>query len=89
MAGKGSKRRPALISCAEEDLRWQLVQGEITYREFYKTMCKLDPDKAKTLGTCGQCADGLLVGYNYSVVCRLDLSNHHRHDLCENFREVE
>ena len=49
---KTSKRRPCLISRKEETLRWQLVQGEITYREFYKAMCKLDPDKAKTLGTC-------------------------------------
>ena len=84
---KGSTRRKCLISRAEEELRWKLVKGEITYREFYKAMYKLDPDKAKTLGTCGRCADGLLVGKNYSVTCRLDLSNHHQYDLCEHYKE--
>ncbi len=86
-AGKGSQRRSCLISREEETLRWQLVQGEITYREFYKALCKLDPDKVKTLGACGRCVDGLLTGENYSVVCRLDSSNHHQYDLCEKFRE--
>ncbi len=87
--GKTSKRRPCLINRAEESLRWQLAQGEVTYREFYKAMCKLNPDKAKTLGTCGRCVDGLLVGENYSVTCQLDSSNHHQHDLCMLFRQDE
>lgn len=82
---KGSARRPRLISRQEEELRWKLVKGEINYREFYKIMIELDPDKAKTLGVCSQCKNGLLVGRNYLVVCRLDSSKHHRYDLCEKF----
>ncbi len=33
-SGKGSKRRPCQISREEEQLRWDLAYGRITYKEF-------------------------------------------------------
>lgn len=40
---KGSKRRPTLISREEENIRWQLATGLITFKEFerkYKELKK-------------------------------------------------
>ena len=81
---KGSQRRLALISRGENDLRWDLALGVITMDVF---TIKMKGIKTKTLGTCGRCIDGLLVGVEYSVTCRLDSSKHHSHDSCEKFRE--
>ncbi len=80
MAGKGSKRRPALISRAEEDLRWALVTGEIKLARFYAVRNRIGLGKSPV--SCGQCIDGLLVGENYSVICRLDNSKKLRSDSC-------
>ena len=41
MSGKGSTRRPTLISREEEDLRWKLAYGEIKREEFDKKMEQL------------------------------------------------
>ena len=69
MEGKGSTRRPCLISREEESLRWQLVQGEITLARFYAVKKRIELEKASV--PCSQCIDGLLAGENYSVICRL------------------
>jgi len=34
--GKGSERRPTAISREEEDLKWKLAYGKITFDEFEK-----------------------------------------------------
>jgi len=39
--GKGSQRRPCLVSREEEDLRWKLALGKITHPEFCEEMKKL------------------------------------------------
>ena len=33
-AGKGSNRRPTLVSKAENDLRWKYAYGNMTFKEF-------------------------------------------------------
>lgn len=41
--GKGSKKRPPQISRAEENLRWALAYGKITFQQFeqkYKQLLK-------------------------------------------------
>jgi hypothetical protein len=38
---KGSRRRPCLISLAEEDLRWKLAFGRISESEFQSAMVRL------------------------------------------------
>lgn len=45
MAGKGSKRRPTLVSREEEDLRWELAYGRITRRTFDEKMVELKEKK--------------------------------------------
>jgi len=40
-SGKGSTRRPRLISRAEEDLNWALAYGKITFAEWEKKKKKL------------------------------------------------
>lgn len=49
MSGKGSGRRPTLISKHEEDLRWKLAQGKITFNEFEKRIkeLRLEEKRAK------------------------------------------
>ncbi len=42
--GKGSKRRPCLMSNDEADLRWALARGEIN-REHYDREMKIIKDK--------------------------------------------
>lgn len=32
--GKGSKKRPSQVSRQEEELRWKLATGRITFKEF-------------------------------------------------------
>ncbi len=39
--GKGSKKRPCLVSREEEKLRWFLFQGILTRGDFDKAMKKL------------------------------------------------
>ena len=39
--GKGSNRRPCLISREEETLRWDLAIGKITFNEFCAGMQEL------------------------------------------------
>ena len=39
--GKGSSRRPSQITSAEEDLRWQLIAGQITLATFNRRYTKL------------------------------------------------
>jgi len=41
MAGKGSKRRPRLISREEEELRWQLAEGKISRVTFNKRILEM------------------------------------------------
>lgn len=36
--GKGSKRRPCLVSRKEENLRWLLIQGRISFNLFERKM---------------------------------------------------
>lgn len=79
-AGKGSTRRICLISREEEDLRWRLIQGEITLARFYAVKKRIESRKLRV--PCSQCIDGLLVGENYSVICRLDDSKKLRSDSC-------
>ncbi|MDD5434886.1 MAG: hypothetical protein PH343_05600 [Nitrospira sp.] len=43
--GKGDKRRPALISPEEEELRWDLAYGKITKVEFDVKMEELEQRK--------------------------------------------
>ena len=41
--GKGSKRRPSAITREEENLRWKLALGRITFKQFegrYKQLLK-------------------------------------------------
>lgn len=40
--GKGDTRRPCLVSRKEEDLRYKLAQGEITYEQFIEAMIEED-----------------------------------------------
>ncbi len=42
--GKGSSRRPRSITPAEEDLRWELVKGEISLAIFNRRYGKLRRD---------------------------------------------
>ncbi len=44
-AGKGSDKRPCLISREEETLRWNLARSEITYEEFIEAMIKKDENE--------------------------------------------
>jgi len=39
--GKGSKRRPCTTGTAENNLRWALAEGRITFNEFEKRYKKL------------------------------------------------
>ncbi len=80
MAGKGSMRRPCLISHEEETVRWALVTGEISLARFYAVKKRIESGETPVL--CSQCIDGLLIGENYSVVCRLDNSKKLRSDSC-------
>ncbi len=43
--GKGSKRRPCQISRVEEDLRWNLAIGKITFEEWCAGMQKIKQEK--------------------------------------------
>lgn len=43
--GKGSQRRPCLVSRDEEELRWDLALGKITQRTFDRKMRKLEEVK--------------------------------------------
>jgi len=43
--GKGSGRRPCLVSRAEEDLRWDLKEGKISLATFKKKIKKLKENK--------------------------------------------
>jgi len=43
--GKGSNRRPRLVSLEEEDLRWKLYQGKITERQFNLRLSKIRSKK--------------------------------------------
>ncbi len=90
MAGKGSKRRPALISREEETLRYDLAFGKITFEEWVAGMQKLKAVK-DSKGVCCNCLDGLMVdcAIDYGVVCRLDSITHHRWYTCSKFREDE
>jgi len=48
--GKGSTRRPTLISPEEERLRWKLAYGKITFKEYerrYKQLVKQGKTKRK------------------------------------------
>ncbi len=40
-AGKGQTRRPCLTSRKEEDLRYRLATGKITFAEFERKMKKI------------------------------------------------
>ncbi len=40
--GKGDDRRPCLVSRKEEDLRYKLARGEITYEQFIEAMIEED-----------------------------------------------
>ena len=89
--GKGSQRRLALISRGENDLRWALALGKITYAEWAAGMADLEAQK-NPRGVCGQCIDGLMVGEitfqpNYKITCRIDSTIHHQWDTCAKFRE--
>jgi len=42
--GKGCKKRPCLISRAEEDLNWALAYGKITFKEWEKKRKKLQQE---------------------------------------------
>ena len=44
MSIKGSWRRPKQITSAEEDLRWKLLEGEISVRTFNRKYAKLRRD---------------------------------------------
>jgi hypothetical protein len=50
--GKGSNRRPCLVSQDELDLRWDLLQGKITREQFDKNLSELNKPQAaiKLLG---------------------------------------
>jgi hypothetical protein len=39
---KGSARRPCLVSRKEEDLRYKMARGEITYEQFIEAMIEED-----------------------------------------------
>jgi uncharacterized membrane protein len=43
--GKGSRRRPTLISEKEETLRWDLAMGKITREEFDRKIKEIKPEK--------------------------------------------
>ena len=43
--GKGSHRRPTLVSRAEEDIRYLLAQKRITFEEYEKKMKLLSKGK--------------------------------------------
>ena len=43
--GKGSKRRPTLVSKQEENIRWKLKEGKITFKEFERKMKLLLKEK--------------------------------------------
>lgn len=85
--GKGSKRRRCQISRVEEDLRWKLALGEITFHTWCVGMQKLKVAK-ESKGVCGNCKDGLMTdaGYNYGITCRIDSTIHHQWDTCKKFR---
>ena len=42
--GKGSQRRPTAVSPEEEDIRWKLAEGRITFDEFERRYKKLVRD---------------------------------------------
>lgn len=44
-------------------------------------------DEKNLKGVCGHCLDGLKVGLNYEITCRIDNSVHHQWDTCSKFRE--
>jgi hypothetical protein len=46
--GKGSGRRPTLISTEEVDLRWQLIRGEVSREEFDKEVERIRKERPKT-----------------------------------------
>lgn len=50
---KGSARRPRLISRQEEDIRYALAFGRITFKEFEKKMKRLH-NKSKGIGYASQ-----------------------------------
>ncbi len=87
--GKGSKRRPCQISHVEEDLRWKLALGEITFHKWCSDMQKLKVEK-DSKGVCNNCLDGMLADPegNYKVICRHDNVMHHQWDTCEKFKEA-
>ncbi len=43
--GKGSKKRPCLISREEENIRWALVYGKISFKKFEEKMKKIKENK--------------------------------------------
>ncbi len=45
MAGKGSTRRKCQVSREEEDLRWDLAIGKITFEEWCSGMQKIKRGK--------------------------------------------
>jgi len=45
--GKGSSRRPRLVSKAEEDLRWKYYKGEISLTTFNKRLAKIQKETKK------------------------------------------
>lgn len=47
MSGKGSKRRPCQISKHEEDLRWKLAFGYISFEEFERRMHEIKQKENK------------------------------------------
>lgn len=47
IVGKGSKRRPRLVSLAEEDLRWKLFLGKISEKYFNKLLKDIRNESAK------------------------------------------
>lgn len=86
--GKDSARRKCLISREEEDLRYGLALGYITFEEWFIGMQKLKAAK-DSKGVCGQCKDGLMVGPDYEITCRITNELHDQRHTCAKFREDE
>jgi len=79
MSGKGSKRRPCLVSRAEYNLRWDYAYGRITRREFDTGL------KAIKSGNCIQCKHGAMIGPDYKITCLVTHELHDQHHSCPNF----
>lgn len=52
--GKGSKRRPRLVSREEEDLRWDYAQGKIGPRTFDKRLKEIRDGLDSRAGRTGR-----------------------------------